>query len=134
MCVVECVGVGALSFLCIYQPESVLNGFMNGFLCYVCVSCLCVQTARISFHINRYNQLLLNFFLFFFTAQQSSTICSFFLAGTKFVAWQHHFIEHSPSESHGICQGFGEHCCFRETQTVIFGLSVERLFSVKHVE
>lgn len=66
MCVVECVGVGALSFLCIYQPESVLNGFMNGFLCYVCVSCLCVQTARISFHINRYNQLLLNFFLFFY--------------------------------------------------------------------
>lgn len=59
MRVVECVG--ALSFLCIYQPESVLNGFMNGFLGCVCVSCLCVQTARISFHIDRYNQLLLNF-------------------------------------------------------------------------
>lgn len=42
MCVVECVGVGALSFLCIYQPESVLNVFMNGFLCYVCVCLVCV--------------------------------------------------------------------------------------------
>lgn len=42
MCVVECVGVGALSFLCIYQPESVLNGFMNGFLGCVCVCLVCV--------------------------------------------------------------------------------------------
>lgn len=79
MCVVECVGVGALSFLCIYQPESALNGFMNGFLCYVCVSCLCVQTARISFHIDRYNQLLLNFFLFFLPLSSQAQFAHFSL-------------------------------------------------------
>lgn len=61
MCVIKRVCVCAHLF--VHLPlESVLYGFMNGLQVFlpVHVSCLCVQTAMISFDIDHYNQL--NFF------------------------------------------------------------------------
>lgn len=62
---------------------------------------LCGQTSRISIQTDLYHQTVAELFLLP-PSRTGFAITDWIL----FVAWQHQFVEHSPSESHGICSVF----------------------------